>query len=70
MLLRAGAKATATDADGECALHKAASRGMAQTTSVLYAACPAAAELRDRKGLTPAERTTDDATLEALGRRS
>ena len=50
--------------------YEAASRGMAETAAVLYAACPDAVSLRDRKGLTPAERTNDTATLEALlGRR-
>lgn len=46
----------------------AASRGKAETAAVLLAACPAAAELTDRKGLTPAQRTSDDATLAVFGR--
>jgi hypothetical protein len=42
-------------------------RGKAETAAVLLAACPAAAALRDRKGLTPAERTSDAATLAVFG---
>lgn len=40
---------------------------MAETAAVLLAACPAAAALVDRKGLTPAQRASDDATRRRLG---
>ena len=67
LLLAGGAEAGRQDADGECALHKAAARGMAATCAVLLHACPAAAALTDRKGMTPAERAPDAATRVAAG---
>jgi hypothetical protein len=46
---------------------QAAARGMAATCAVLIHACPAAAALTDRKGMTPAERAPDAATRVAAG---
>ena len=54
--LAAGADATSQDADGETPLHKAASQGHVAVAAALLQAAPAAADLKDKRGLTPQQR--------------
>lgn len=57
-LLAQGACALLQDSDGEAPLHKAAAQGHAGVVALLLTACPQAALLLDKRGLTPQCRAT------------
>ena len=65
--LAAGADASATDADGQTPLHKAAAGGHSGVCGLLVAAAGAGVGVRDRRGRMPADLAAgDEAVLRVL----
>ena len=58
--LAAGADASATDADGQTPLHKAAAGGHSGVCGLLVAAAGAGVGVRDRRGRMPADLAAGD----------